>query len=138
MKRREPKSSEGGYDLLPTLRPGRSDIVVRGGIATPQQLQRGIAEHARAPGLTGFSVQSAPGKTINELAAAGQFHNRQISVTTVEGLEDAGRCLGFDIRVVPSPGRGFHNTVTTPNPLPTDLAKALSEVFRRMPNPSPF
>ena len=117
---------------------GRDDIVVRGGIATPQQLQRGIAEHARVPGLTGFSVQSATGKTINELATAGQFRNRQISVTTVGEVEDAGGALGFNIRVVQSAGRGFHCTVTTPNPLPNDLALALSKVFRQMPNPSPF
>ncbi|MBM3242357.1 hypothetical protein FJZ31_39330 [Candidatus Poribacteria bacterium] len=131
------RSPGGGSENVP--KPGgRSDIVFRGGIATPQQLQKGIAEHARVEGLTGFSVQSAHGKTINELAAAGQFRNKQISVTTVGELEDAGWSLGFNVRVIPSPGRGFHNTVTTPNPLPDDLAEALSEVFRQMPNPSPF
>ncbi len=62
---------------------GWDDIVVRGGIATLQQLQRGIAEHACVLGLTGFSVQSAAGKTVDELATAGQFRNRQVSVTTV-------------------------------------------------------
>lgn len=131
------RSLARGGDDGPT-QTGRSDIVVRGGIATPQQLQRGIAEYAQVPGLTGFSVQSAPGKTINELAAAGQFRNKQISVTTVGELENAGGALGFHIRVVPSPGRGFHNTATTPNPLPDDLAIALSKVFRQIPNPSLF
>lgn len=116
----------------------RSDIVVRGGIVTPQQLQRGIAEHVRVPGLTGFSVQSAPGKAIDQLAAAGQFRNRQISVTTIGEFEDAAAALGFNVSVVPSPGRGFHCTVTTPNPLPDDFALALSQVFRQMPNPLPL
>ena len=78
----------------------RSDvIVVRGGVATPQQIQRGVAEHVQVTGLTGFSVQSSPGKTIDELAAAGQFRNRQISITTVGELEDAGTALEAILKI---------------------------------------
>ena len=58
--------------------------VVRGAVATPLQLQNGVTEHRAVPGLIGFSVQSAPGMTIEQLAAAGQFKNAQISVTTRE------------------------------------------------------
>jgi hypothetical protein len=50
--------------------------VIRGGVATPSQLQAGTARHRGVPdppGLYGFSVQYQPGKTIQELAAAGRF-----------------------------------------------------------------
>ncbi len=111
--------------------------VVRAGVVTPQSLQRGSASHLAVPGLYGFSVQHQPGKTINALAAAGQFPNAQISVTTVEMIEVAATLLGyFSVGVVPSPGRGYHHTVEVPNPLPDDLAQALSLVFVQMPNPA--
>ncbi len=122
-------------DPLPPIRPDEDPnldvFVVRGGITTPQQLQRGVAEHRAVPGLTGFSVQSAPGLTVAELAAAGQFPNSQISVTTVRQL------LSVGVVVVPSPGRGFHNTAVTPLPLSDEQAALISSVFRQQPNPAP-
>jgi hypothetical protein len=105
-------------------------FVVRGGIATPEQLQAGVAEHRAVPGLTGFSVQSAPGKTIDELAAAGQFRNAQISVTTVRAMMKVG------VPVVPSPGQGYHNTAKTPMPLSPVQADAISSAFQQRPNPA--
>jgi hypothetical protein len=111
--------------------------VVRGGVATSTRLQKGVAEHIQVPGLTGFSVQSAAGKTVGELARAGEVPHRRISVTTVGQIRAAGRTMGVDVDVVPSPGRGYHATVKTPLPLPDDLAEALSKIFVQQPNPHP-
>jgi hypothetical protein len=112
--------------------------VVRAGLATPRQLQAGVAEHRRRPGLFGFSVQHSPGLTVEQLAAAGQFPHGQISVTTVERLIAAGIAVGYDVRVVGSPGVGFHHTVVVPYPLPDELATALSLTFLPRQNPARF
>jgi hypothetical protein len=105
--------------------------VVRGGIATPRQIQDGVREHSGVPGLTGFSVQSAPGKTIEELASAGQFKNAQISVTTDCMLKRIG------VLLVKSPGRSiYHNTAVTQVPLSNEQAAAIAAVFTTMPNPA--
>ncbi len=114
---------------------------IRGGVATPSQLQAGTARHRGVPdppGLFGFSVQYQPGKTIQELAAAGRFRNVQISVTTTEELIAAGLSAGYPVSTVRSPGAGYHHTVRVPFPLPLDLAVALSAVFTQMPNPARF
>ena len=119
------------YDK-PVLKPNSNEPVwvVRAGVATPQQLKNGVDEHRRVPGLTGFSVQSAPGKTIEELAAAGRFPNAQISVTTVDAL------LAVYVRVVKSPGEGYHHTAVTEDPLMSPHAEAISAVFKQLPNPA--
>lgn len=115
---------------VPDSNAGPKEVfVVRGGIATPEQLQKGVAEHRAVPGLTGFSVQSAPGKSIEELAAAGQFKNAQISITTVQNLLKVG------VAIVPSPGGGYHNTAVTPLPLSPQQAARISSIFQQMPNP---
>jgi uncharacterized protein (DUF697 family) len=105
--------------------------VVRAGVATPEQLKEGVDAHLRVPGLTGFSVQSSPGKTIKELAAAGRFPNAQISVTTTDAL------LAVGVRVVKSPGEGYHHTAVTEDPLMSPHAEAISSVFKQQPNPAP-
>ena len=115
--------------------------VVRGGVATPSQLQAGTARHRGVPdppGLFGFSVQYQPGKTMQELAAAGRLRNAQISVTTDAELVAAGLLVGYLVRIVKSPGAGYHHTVQVPFPLPWDLAGALSAVFTQRPNPARF
>ena len=115
--------------------------VVRGGMATPNQLQAGTARHRGVPdppGLCGFSVQYQPGKTIKELTVAGKFRNAQISVTTDTALVAAGLSAGYPVHIVQSPGVGYHHTVQVPFPLPLDLAEALSVVFTQMPNPARF
>jgi hypothetical protein len=115
--------------------------VVRGGIATPSQLQTGTARHRGVPdppGLYGFSVQYQSGKTIQELAAAGRFRNAQISVTTDVALVAAGVAAGYAVSIVKSPGAGYHYTVQVPFPLPLDLAVALSAVFTQQLNPARF
>lgn len=48
-------------------------LVIRGGIATPDLLRRGIAEHLQVPGLVGFSVTSENGHTRDQLAQAAQY-----------------------------------------------------------------
>ena len=115
--------------------------VVRGGVATPSQLRAGTARHRGTPdphGLFGFSVQYQPGKTIQELAAAGRFRNAHISVTTADELVAAGLSVGYAVSIVKSPGAGYHYTVQVPFPLPLDLAVALSAVFMQRPNPARF
>jgi len=102
-------------------------------------LQAGAGKHLGVvglPGLFGFSVQYQPGKTIEELAAAGRFRNAQISVTTAEELIAAGVAAGYAISIVKSPGTGYHHTVQVPFPLATDLAAALSAVFKQESNPA--
>ena len=108
--------------------------VVRGGEA--QNLQAASSYHKADPSLFGFSVQSRPGHTITELAAAGQFRNPSISVSTVEGLVRAAATKGYFIEVVESPGIGLHATVRVPDPFPDDLNDALKSAFTQMPNPA--
>ena len=104
----------------------------------PEQLQRGTTEHYAVPDLYGFSVQYRPGRSIAELARGGNIRNNQISVATAVRLVAAAADAGDAIRVVPSPGRGFHATVAVPSLLlPADLALALSRAFTQLPNPAP-
>lgn len=112
-------------------------FVVLGGIVTPQRLQRKVTGYRNVPNVKGFSVQSAPQKSIDELAATGQGAYRTMSVTTVGELQNAARSVGATIQVVPTPGLGFHSIVVTPYPLPNTVANALSNVFRQMPHASP-
>jgi hypothetical protein len=113
-------------------------FVILDGVVTPQRLQRKISGYRNVPNIVGFSVQSAPQKTIKELAAAGWYSDRLLSVATVESLKEAGQSVGVPIEVVRAPGRGaFHSIVVAPRRLPDHAAEALSQVFRQMPNPAP-
>ncbi len=104
--------------------------VVRGGFATPESLIRGTTQTPF--GLYGFSVQSAPGRTIDELARAGRFPNGTISVSTVDALRAVGAI------VTPSPGVGYHATVVVPAPLSNAQAALISAAFATgIPNPYP-
>lgn len=108
-------------------------FIVRAGLARPASLIVGTAPHRLVPGLTGFSVQSAPEVPVEELARAGRFPHRWVSVTTVVAL----RRHGFDL-VFPTPGKAaYHATVRAPCPLPLDLAVLLSGLFKRWRNPHP-
>jgi hypothetical protein len=83
--------------------------------------------------LFGFSVQSAPGISVDELARAGLFPHLQISVTTLDILQRHG----FDL-VFPTPGGGmYHATVQILYPLPPDMASRLSGLFHQRRNPYP-
>jgi hypothetical protein len=95
------------------------------------------------PGLYGFSVQFAPGKTVDELAQAGRFPHPLISNATTDALAAALRLLGYSMRLVKSPGQGYYHTFavlcdangTMLQALPRDAALALGQTFRRRPYP---
>ena len=110
-------------------------LVVLAGAVTPQRLQRKVSGYRKLPHVIGFSVQSTPQKTLQELAAAGGYFNRLLSVTTVGELQRAGQAAGVNIKIISAPGRRFHSIVITPRPLPDPAAQAMSSVFRQMPNP---
>jgi RHS repeat-associated protein len=119
-----------GLDAATTLPD--SAFVVRGGVATPEQIARGIGPHRDIPGLVGFSAQSRPGATVQELAAAGgvgggPLPHGKISVTTVGEL----RCIGCN--VVPSPGGGANHVTVAPG---TASPAQISNQFRVHPNPA--
>jgi hypothetical protein len=106
-------------------------FIVRAGLARPASLIVGTTPHRLVPGLSGFSVQSASGVSVEELARAGRFPHPWISVTTLAILQHRG----FDL-VFPTPGKGaYHATVRAPCPLPQDLAALLSRLFARRRNP---
>lgn len=119
------------------------DWVVRAGAAAARSLIRGYREHAAVPGLYGFSVQYAPGKTVEDLARTGQFPHPRISVATDDALAAALSPLGYAMRLVRSPGKGYHHTFAVLydasgiplRTLPDDAARALSATFRQQPNP---
>jgi len=110
-------------------------FVVLDGAVTPQRLQRKVSGYKKLPRVIGFSVQSAPQKTVQELAAAGGFFDPLLSVTTVAELQKAGQSAGMNIKIISSQGRRFHRIVLTPRRLSDPAAQALSSVFRQMPNP---
>lgn len=95
--------------------------------------------------MYGFSVQYQPGKMIEELAQAGQFRNSQISYAADDALQAAIQSIGYTMRLVRSPGRGFHHTFAViyntsgmmEQQLPLIVAIALSQAFRQMRNPHP-
>lgn len=103
----------------------------------------GYREHATVHGLYGFSVQYAQGRTVEELARAGQFPHAQLSVATDDALAAALIPLGYEMRLVPSPGKGYHHTFAVLydasgvplRTLPLDAARALSATFWQQPNP---
>ncbi|MBK8252951.1 MAG: RHS repeat-associated core domain-containing protein [Polyangiaceae bacterium] len=87
--------------------------VVRGGIATPDQIAKGTGPHRNVPDLSGFSAQSRNGATVTELAAnggvgGGPFPHGKVSVTT------AGKLRGIGCEVVPSPGAGANHVTVVP------------------------
>jgi hypothetical protein len=108
-------------------------FVVRAGLARPAVLVVGTTPHRLVTGLSGFSVQSAAGMPVDELARAGRFPHPWISVITVA----ISRTHGFDL-VFPTPGKGaYHANVRAPWPLPRESASLLSGLFVRRRNPYP-
>ena len=110
---------------------GQPQYVVRAGVATPSQLRAGT-RRLTVNGY-GFSIQTAPGVSVDELARGGRFPNRQISITTVEQLRGAGVTVNF-----PTPGAGTHHgTVVLPSPPPPGIFEAISSLFTQRFNPFP-
>lgn len=93
--------------------------VVRGGLNRPEDIQRGTATHP--VGVTGVSVESADGLTIEELAAAVP-HGR-IGVTTAGRVRTAGG------DVVRTPGRS-PNHATLTGLRPEQASKLLTPTIR--------
>lgn len=117
--------------------------VVRAGMAEPGNLQANYQEHDAVPGVFGFSVQYQAGRTIDELAQAGQFPNAKISYAYDGELAATLSPLGYSMRLVATPGRGYHHTFMVLYDasgamlldLPDAAAQALSSAFRRTDNP---
>jgi len=130
------RKEAGGVAGVADASSDQSNIVVFGGVVTPQKLQKRVSGYRNVPNVIGFSVQSAPKKTIEELTAAGQFYNRRLSITTIGEIQAAGQSVGVNVQVIAAPGRGFHSIVVAPRPLPNPAAQALSKVFRLIPNPT--
>lgn len=78
-------------------------LVVRGGRNQPEDLRRGLGTHPS--GVTGVSVESADGQSVEQLA--GAIPHGQVGVTTV----GAARAAGGD--VVRTSGRSPHHATLT-------------------------
>jgi hypothetical protein len=117
--------------------------VVRAGEAKAADLVSGYRQHLNVPGLYGFSVQYQTGVPWQELARAGQFPNAQVSIADDGDLRNTLQTLGYDLRLVQSPGVGYHHTfvvlydaagnMLTQLPLP--VAQQLHDTFTQVPNP---
>ena len=84
------------------------------------------------PNGFGFSVQTTPGISVDELARGGLFPNNRVSVSTVERLQSIP---GVRVRF-PTPGFGaYHGTVVLPAPPPSGLFEAITATFTQQPNP---
>ncbi len=111
-------------------------FVVRGGQAAPNTLIKGT-KPLDWPPHSGFSVQSAPYASLDDLIRSGSFPNNRVSITTVKRLMALARSEGVSLTVVyGTPGRGvFHATVAAPHPLSPELAEKISRLFRKISNP---
>lgn len=117
--------------------------VVRAGEAKAADLVKGYREHLSVPGLYGFSVQYELRLPWQELARAGRYPNAQVSIAEESALRAALHSLGFDLRLIPSPGAGYHHTFivlydatgTMLTQLPLAVAQTLHATFTQVPNP---
>ncbi|HEY8325154.1 MAG TPA: hypothetical protein VIG77_11725, partial [Ktedonobacterales bacterium] len=73
--------------------------VVRAGEASAQSLMQGYAEHNHIPGLYGFSVQYAPGLSLDDLALSGRFPNATVSFEDEAVLQAALTPIGYRIQL---------------------------------------
>ncbi|MBN9064178.1 MAG: RHS repeat-associated core domain-containing protein, partial [Rhizobiales bacterium] len=105
--------------------------VVRGGAGASKTFETGTALTQNG---YGFSVQTAPGVSVQELAKGGRFPNAQISVSTVHLLQ---KIPGVVVRW-PTPGAGdYHGTVNIPYPPPAGIFNLISSQFQQQRNPFP-
>ena len=78
-------------------------FVCRGGTCTADRFAGGSGVTIDAAGrLSGVSVNSAPGRTVEELTAS--IPNKQVGVTTVGAI----RAAGGDVIPAPGPNSPFH------------------------------
>ena len=107
--------------------------VVRGGVAAPANLIQGSSPvDPPYQNLTGFSVTTAPGMSVTQLALSRNYPNKQISYTTVGALQG----IGVPVRPTPFPNNPLHGTALVPVPLDPARAAQISALFSQMPNPS--
>lgn len=99
---------------------------MRGGVASGAKLAASCSLHE---GAFGFSAQSWPGLTIEQLAEAGAIPHGKVSVTTVGEI----RARGYD--VVTTSGFGRHATVVVPQQWTDVDADVLASTFELVPNP---
>jgi hypothetical protein len=105
-------------------------FVVRGGVASARQLRAGTRSSANGHG---FSVQTAPGLSAEDLALGARYPNRQISVSTLSALTAVGVFVRW-----PTPGAGArHGTVLVPEDASDDLFARLAATFSPRTNPFP-
>lgn len=117
--------------------------VVRAGEAKAVDLVKGYREHLGVPGLYGFSVQYQAGLSWQELARVGQYPNARVSIADEDGLRAALQSLGYDLRLVSSPGGGYHHTFVVLydatgimlTQLPILVAEKLHQTFTQVMNP---
>lgn len=104
---------------------------------------KGYREHLGVPGLYGFSVQYHASLSWQELARAATYPNAQVSVADDQDLLVALQPFGYSIRLVASPGAGYHHTFAVLydatgvmlKSLPAGAAQALHDTFKQHPNP---
>jgi hypothetical protein len=117
--------------------------VVRAGVANALDLQKGYRVHLSVRGLFGFSVQYHASLPWQELARVGQYPHAQLSIGEESDLRAALQSLGYDLRLVASPGAGYHHTFVVLydakgvmlRQLPLAVAEKRHETFTRVPNP---
>ena len=80
-------------------------------------------------GYYGFSVQSAVGLTVEQLAS--ECRNNVVGYMTVGEI----RTMGYEVRE--TSGEGRHATVVVPRPWEPAIAEKLAMLFRPAKNPSP-
>jgi RHS repeat-associated protein len=101
-----------------------SALVVRGGVPTATQLTKGAESIATDGTLSGVSVQSANGATVEQLSQG--IPNNQIGVTTVGDV----RAAGGDVVSTPIPDNPCHCDMSGVT------AEQGSKLFKTQPNPS--
>lgn len=79
--------------------------VVRGGKNLPENIKKGTSTHPE--GITGVSVESAPGKSIADLSSSETVPHGQIGTTTVGDVRRAGG------DVIPTKGVSPHHATLT-------------------------
>jgi hypothetical protein len=112
-----------GRDPLPD-----EAILVRGG-RVPFARSLCLDCRMHPDGYFGFSVQSAAGMSVEDLARA--LPNGRVGFTTAGEL----RKMGYD--VVPTSGDAFHATVVVPRDWGEAEALELAQSFRDAKNPNP-
>jgi hypothetical protein len=97
-------------------------LVMRGGLNRPEDIERRTGTHPS--GISGVSVECAPGKTVEQLSAA--IPHGQVGVTTVGKVRQAGG------DVVRTAGRS-PNHATLSGLTPEQASQLLTPTF---PNPA--